>query len=102
MSGTGRSDSDERVGAAPEPQPELVRDATAPARWLLDAAASGGIAPTQTYALARAVVREAAERWPHWWDAELFGPPHPEADVPVLQALHDGPPPLPPVRPPRR
>jgi hypothetical protein len=90
MSGTGRSDSGRRAGAAPEPQLELMRDATAPARWLLDAAAGGGIALTQTYALARAVVREAAERWPQWWDAELFGPPHREADVPVLEALHDG------------
>jgi hypothetical protein len=90
MGGTGRSDSDERVGEASDPQLEPVRNATAPARWLLDAAAGGGVALTQTYALARAVVREAAERWPHWWDAELFGPPHREADVPVLGALHDG------------
>ena len=90
MSGTGRGDSCWRVGEASEPQLELMRDATVPARWLLDAAASGGIALTQTYALARAVVREAAERWPQWWDAELFGPPHREADVPVLEALHEG------------
>ncbi len=45
---------------------------------------------TQTNALARAVVREAAERWPDWWNAELFGPPHREADLAVLEALHDG------------
>jgi hypothetical protein len=50
----------------------------------------GGVPLTQTYALARAVVREAAERWPHRWDAELFGPPHREADVPLLGALHEG------------
>jgi hypothetical protein len=45
---------------------------------------------TQTNALARAVVREAAERWPDWWNAELFGPPHREADLALLEALHDG------------
>jgi hypothetical protein len=48
------------------------------------------MALTATYALARTVVREAAERWPDWWDADLFGPPHREAEVPVLEALHDG------------
>lgn len=63
--------------------------ATSPARWLLQIGVDG-IALTQTNALARAVVREAAERWPHWWDAELFGPPHREADLAVLGALHDG------------
>lgn len=67
-----------------------VGNALAPARWLLDAAANGRAPLTQTYALARAVVREAAERWPQWWDAELFGPPHREADVPLLGALHQG------------
>jgi hypothetical protein len=67
-----------------------ARQATAPARWLLDAAADGGVALTQTNALARAVVREAAERWPGWWNADLFGPPHREADMAVLEALHEG------------
>jgi len=66
-----------------------VDEATAPARWLLEAAA-GGVALTQTNALARAVVREAAERWPDWWDAELFGAPHREADLAVLSALYEG------------
>jgi hypothetical protein len=66
-----------------------VDEATAPARWLLDAAAEG-VALTQTHALARVVVREAAERWPGWWDAELFGPPHRETDLAVLSALHEG------------
>jgi hypothetical protein len=64
-------------------------EATAPARWLLELA-TDGVALTQTHALARAVVREAAERWPGWWNAELFGPPHREADLAVLGALHDG------------
>ncbi|MGH2714687.1 MAG: hypothetical protein ACRDM7_12525, partial [Thermoleophilaceae bacterium] len=49
-----------------------------------------GIPLTQTHALARAVVREGAERWPQWWDAELFGPPHREADVRVLEELREG------------
>jgi hypothetical protein len=67
-----------------------VEAATAPARWLLEAGSNGGVALTATYALARAVVREAADRWPGWWNAELFGPPHREADLAVLEALHDG------------
>lgn len=33
-------------------------------------------------------MREAAERWPHWWNAELFGPPHRETDVAPLHRLH--------------
>jgi hypothetical protein len=65
---------------------EALERATAPARWLLDMGAEG-IALTQTHALARAVVREGAERWPQWGDAELFGPPHREADVRVLGEL---------------
>jgi hypothetical protein len=70
---------------------ELAAAATAAARWLLGlAAAEGGVPLTQTYALTRAVVREAAERWPAWWDADLFGPPHREADMAVLEALHEG------------
>lgn len=68
---------------------EALERATAPARWLLDMGAEG-IALTQTHALARAVVREGAERWPQWWDAELFGPPHREADVRVLGELREG------------
>jgi hypothetical protein len=68
--------------------PEIVT-ATAPARWLLDEA-TAGVPLTQTYALARAVVRDAALRWPGWWDAELFGPPHREADLAVLESLHEG------------
>ncbi|MGP0035099.1 MAG: hypothetical protein ACLP4R_11080 [Solirubrobacteraceae bacterium] len=55
---------------------DLAAAATAPARWLLETASDGGIPLTQTYALARVVVREAAERWPGWWNAELFGVPH--------------------------
>lgn len=62
-----------------------------PALWLLDrASAPAGAALTQTHALSRGLVREAAERWPGWWDAELFGPPHREADLRVLCELHKG------------
>jgi transcriptional regulator with XRE-family HTH domain len=67
----------------------VTDSALAPARWMLEAGANG-IPLTQTNALARSVVREAAERWPGWWNAELFGPPHREADLAVLNALHDG------------
>jgi hypothetical protein len=68
--------------------PEILR-ATDPARWLLDQAVTG-VPLTQTHVLARAVVREAALRWPGWWDAELFGPPHREADLVVLESLREG------------
>ena len=71
---------DSRDGAA---------DATACARWLLDAAREGAEL-TQTFALSRALVRDAAERWPGWWNAELFGPPHREAELPTVESLHDG------------
>ena len=77
-------------GAGTSRAPDAVVVATAPARWLLELAADGGAPLTQTHALARAVVREAAERWPEWWNAELFGPPHREADLPVLEALREG------------
>ena len=63
--------------------------ATAPARWLLDAGVEG-VPLTQTHVLARSVVREAAERWPEWWDADVHGPPHREADIRVLELLREG------------
>jgi hypothetical protein len=78
------SDPCARLGA------EAVEHASAPARWLLELAADGGVPLTQANALARAVAREAAERWPDWWNAELFGPLHREADMALLEALHDG------------
>ena len=62
-------------------------EATAVVRWLLEPGVRG-LGLTKTHALQRAVVREAAERWPHWWDHELFGPPHREAELPVLEATH--------------
>lgn len=73
--------------AAPE---QLAAAATAPARWLLDMASAGGIPLTQNNALARTIVRETAERWPEGWNAELFGPPHREWDMPLVGALHEG------------
>lgn len=66
-----------------------IERATAPARWLLQLGADG-IPLTQTGALARNVVRDAALRWPGWWNAEVFGPPNREADLPVLEALRHG------------
>lgn len=63
--------------------------ATEPARWLLEAGIEG-VALTQTCALARAVVREAALRWPGWWNADLFGEPYREADVRVVGMLRKG------------
>ena len=44
---------------------------------------------TQTGALNRGFVREVAERWPGWWAAEIFGPPHRETDVTPLMELHE-------------
>lgn len=58
-------------------------DAVEPARWLLECGEEV-IALTQTGALARSLVREAVERWPHWWRSDLFGPPHRETDVAPL------------------
>ncbi len=75
-----------RTGA-PE---ELAAAATAPARWLLEMASADGVPLTQTNALARSIVREMAGRWPDWWNAELFGPPHREWDMPLIGALHEG------------
>ena len=67
-----------------------AESATSLARWLLTAGLEGGIGLTKTHALRRSVVREAAERWPGWWNHELFGPPHREAELPVLEMTHAG------------
>jgi hypothetical protein len=63
-----------------------IDEATAVVRWLLEAGLDG-VGLTKAHALGRAVVREAAEHWPHWWRHELFGPPHRESDLPVLAAV---------------
>ncbi len=66
-----------------------IYEATALVRWLLERGVDG-LGLTKTHALQRAIVREAAERWPQWWRHELFGPPHRETDLPVLGATHAG------------
>lgn len=68
--------------------PPAARAALAPTLWLLKHA-SDGIALTQTGALNRALVREIAERWPGWWDAELFGPPNRQDDLALLCELDE-------------
>jgi hypothetical protein len=70
--------SDERVDST---------EATAVVRWLLEGGLAG-LGLTKTHALQRAIVREAAERWPQWWNGDLFGPPNREAELPVLEATH--------------
>jgi hypothetical protein len=72
--------------AMPDARAE-IDEATAVVRWLLEAGLDG-LGLTKTHALRRAVVREAAERWPHWWRHELFGLPHRESDLPVLAEVH--------------
>lgn len=72
---------------APSVEPEAGRAALAPALWLLERA-QDGVALTQTGALNRALVREAVERWPAWWHADLFGPPNREDEVTPLHELH--------------
>ena len=62
-------------------------EATEVVRWLLESGVRG-LGLTKTHALERATVREAAARWPRWWNHELFGPPHRETDLPVLEATH--------------
>jgi hypothetical protein len=76
--------------ASPSPPIDFdaARAALAPALWLLELGADG-IALTQTGALNRALVREAAERWPGWWNAEIHGPPHRETDIALLCELHE-------------
>ena len=70
--------SDERVDST---------EATTLVRWLLEGGVAG-LGLTKTHALQRALVREAAERWPQWWSHDLFGPPNREAELPVLEATH--------------
>lgn len=81
----------ERVAATVARPPGIdkaaARGAVAPALWLLEQTEEG-IGLTQTGALNRALVREAVERWPGWWDSELFGPPNREDEVVLLGELH--------------
>lgn len=74
-------------GEPPAIDPDGARSALEPTLWLLEQG-NDGIGLTQTGALNRALVREVAERWPSWWEADLFGPPHREDDVTPLWELH--------------
>jgi hypothetical protein len=65
-----------------------VSEAVVVVGWLLDRAVEG-IAMTQTGALNRALVREAVELRPDWWDTALFGPPNREDEIVPLERLHD-------------
>ena len=75
-----------------EPWPTMEPTPTRRPPWRDGCWSSGvdGLGLTKTHALQRAIVREVAERWPHWWRHELFGPPHREADLPVLAQTHVG------------
>lgn len=64
-----------------------AQSALAPVLWLLEQA-DNGVKLTQTGALNRALVRDFAERWPGWWEADLFGPPNRETDVNRLWEIH--------------
>jgi hypothetical protein len=64
-----------------------IDETTALVPWLLERGVHG-LGLTKTHALQRAIVREAAERWPDWWNHERFGPPHREAELPVLEETH--------------
>jgi len=72
--------------AVPDAPLPAVEAALEPLSWLLRAAGEG-IALTQTGALNRALVREAAERYPGWWRADFFGPPSREDEVSALVEL---------------
>lgn len=69
------------------PTPAEAEAAVEPLLWLLGRLADG-VKLTQTGALPRVLVREAVERYPDWWDDDLFGRPHREADVYPLEVLH--------------
>ena len=60
------------------PSRKEAEAAVEPLLWLLGRLVDG-VRLTQTGALPRALVREAVERYPDWWDAELLGSPHREA-----------------------
>jgi hypothetical protein len=86
--GSGRRALLDRAAPVLEAPPRaLPPHAFEPLRWLLDQA-QDGLPLTQTGALGRQVVRGAAMRFRDWWNAALFGPPHREAELPLLQELH--------------
>jgi hypothetical protein len=69
------------------PTPAEAEAAVEPLLWLLGRL-TDGLKLTQTGALPRVLVREANKRYPDWWDTDLFGPPHREAEVYALEVLH--------------
>jgi len=69
------------------PSHDAIETECEPLLWLLDRGRDG-LPLTQTGALGQRIVREAAARFPGWWDSELFGAPHREADLALLEALH--------------
>ena len=71
-----------------EDRPGETEDLVAPLVWLLQQGVSG-IELTQTGALNRALVRASVERFPAWWHAEVWGPPHREDEVSPLWEVHD-------------
>jgi hypothetical protein len=73
--------------AAEPPTPSEAGAAIEPLLWLLGRLADG-VKLTQTGALPRSLVRAAVDRYPDWWDTELFGPPYREAEVYPLEVLH--------------
>jgi hypothetical protein len=80
------------IAAAVSAEPPAIdsdgaRSALEPTLWLLEQG-NDGIGLTHTGALNRALVREVAERWPSWWEADLFSPPDREDDVTPLWELH--------------
>lgn len=77
------------ISAAHSLSAERAAVVAEPLRWLLETARErDGLKLTATGALSRALVQEAAERYPAWWHgAELFGPPRLETDVVPLAEL---------------
>jgi hypothetical protein len=71
------------------PPQEEIDTAFAPLLWLLDRAEKDGLPLTQTGALGRSIVQEAVAEFPAWWDVALFGPPRREAELALLETLHD-------------
>lgn len=91
--GAGRRNLLDRAAAqldAPHrtPSRDAIEAGFAPLLWLLGRGSQDGLPLTQTGALAQQVVREAAVRFPDWWNSKLFGPPHREAELPLLEELH--------------
>jgi hypothetical protein len=78
-----------QIDAPPRtPSRDAIEAGFAPLLWLLERGSEDGLPLTQTGALGQRIVREAAVRFPDWWNSKLFGPPHREAELPLLEELH--------------